>query len=443
MIELLYIVLIIILIVVLSGIISGTEAAILSLSPAKIKEFQKNNKHSRKLLVKSELLFSIKAYLQYYISVLVILNNIINIGGSVLIGYIVTQFFGELFLGITTAILTLFIIIFSEVIPKIIGERHSLKVSLTMTRFLVTTGALLRPFVFLIEKIVEMLVRKQSSENVSKGEIREMAILGTQEGSLDNYEGELIDNIFDLNETSVYDIMVPRHKIVTVQTNYSFKQIIDLVKEHGYTRFPVEEKFEIIGYVHIKDLFEYTSKPQEFKVKTIMRNLVYVPDVMKVVNVEKKLKSSKQHMCAIVNEHGEVSGIVTFEDIVEEIFGDISDEHDVDEEKDIIKLSENIYQIKGDCEIAKLNEELHLDIDEDEDYSTLNGYLLDILERMPNVKEEIETKEGIFRVISKNKRRVVSVEFERTSSLSSHGKNTSKKEGIHKHPSKSLSIFNL
>ena len=417
MIELIIIFSIIVLIVILSGIISGTEAAVLSLSPAKIKEFSKSNKDSKKIQVKAEMLFSIKEHLQYYISVLVILNNIINIGGSVLIGYVVTQFFGEFFLGIVTALLTLLIIIFSEVIPKIIGERNSLKVSLTMTRFLVVTGSLLRPFVFLIEKVVRLLIKQESSENVSKGEIREMAILGTQEGSLDNYEGELIDNIFDLNQTSVYDIMVPRHKIVTVQPSYSFDRIIELVKEHGYTRFPVEQEFEIIGYVHIKDLFGYTNRPKEFKVKDVMRPLVYIPDVMKVVNVEKKLKSSKQHMCAIVNEHGEVSGIVTFEDIVEEIFGDISDEHDIEEEKDIVKISDNIYQIKGDCEIVKMNEELNLDIDEDEDFSTLNGYLLHTLERMPLLKEEIETKEGVFRVLSKDKKRVVKVEFEKKNSI--------------------------
>ena len=417
MIELIIVFSIIIAIVILSGIISGTEAAVLSLSPAKIKEFSKSNKESKKIQIKAELLFSIKEHLQYYISVLVILNNIINIGGSVLIGYVVTQFFGEIFLGVITALLTLAIIIFSEVIPKIVGERNSLKVSLSMTRFLVITGSLLRFFVILIEKIVRVLVRQESSENVSKGEIREMAILGTQEGSLDNYEGELIDNIFDLNETSVYDIMVPRHKIVTIQPSYSFDRIIELVKEHGYTRFPVEEEFEIIGYIHIKDLFGYTNRAKDFKVKDIMRQLVYVPDVMKVVNVEKKLKSSKQHMCAIVNEHGEVSGIVTFEDIVEEIFGDISDEHDTEEEKEIIQISTNIYQIKGDCEIVKMNEELDLDIDEDEDYSTLNGYLLHTLERMPLLKEEIETKDGIFRILSKDKKRVVKVEFEKKNLL--------------------------
>ncbi|MFT4244227.1 MAG: hemolysin family protein [Candidatus Woesearchaeota archaeon] len=417
MIELIIILCIIIVIVILSGIISGTEASILSLSPAKIKEYSKSNKDSKKIQIKAELLFSIKEHLQYYISVLVILNNIINIGGSVLIGYVVTQFFGEIFLGVVTALLTLAIIIFSEVIPKIIGERNPLKVSLLMTRFLVVTGSVLRLFVIVIEKIVRILVRQETSENVSKGEIREMAILGTQEGSLDNYEGELIDNIFDLNETSVYDIMVPRHKIVTVQPSYSFDKIIELVREHGYTRFPVEEEFEIIGYIHIKDLFGYTYRAKNFKVKDIMRKLVFVPDVMKVVNVEKKLKSCKQHMCAIVNEHGEVSGIVTFEDIVEEIFGDISDEHDIEEEQEIVQISDYKYQIIGDCEIGKMNEELNLDIDEDEDFSTLNGYLLYILERMPLLKEEIQTKEGVFKIISKTKKKVLKVEFEKKNLL--------------------------
>lgn len=418
MIEIVIILFIIILIVILSGIMSGSEAALLSLNVAKIKEYERAHKHSKKsekILKKVEnkvnSLLKIKEYLQYYISVLVVLNNIINIGGSVLIGYVVTQFFGEVFLGIVTALLTLAIIIFSEVIPKVIGERHSLKVSLLMSRFIIIAGFMLNVFIILLEKFVSVIVRDSSTENISKGEIREMAILGTQEGSLDNYEGELIDNIFDLNETTAYDIMVPRHKIITIKHDSSFQNILELVQKYGYTRFPVEKDFEIIGYVHIKDLFNFVDNVVSFRVKKIMRQLVFVPEVMRVVNVEKKLKSSRQHMCGIVNEHGEVNGIVTFEDIVEEIFGEIEDEHDVDSAEEIVKVKENIYQISGDCDISKINEILDLEIDEYDEYSTLNGFIMQELERMPALKEEIEISKGIFKILSKNRRKVLKVEF--------------------------------
>lgn len=418
MIEIVIVISIMIVIVILSGIMSGSEAALLSLNVAKIKEYERQYKQSRederiikKIENKSNALLKIKEYLQYYISVLVVLNNIINIGGSVLIGYVVTQFFGEVFLGIVTAILTLAIIVFSEVIPKVIGERYSLKVSLMMSRFIIISGFMLNFFIIIIEKIVSVIVRNDSSENISKGEIREMAILGTQEGSLDNYEGELIDNIFELNETTAYDIMVPRHKIISIKHDASLQDILELVKKYGYTRFPVEKDFEIIGYIHIKDLFNFVDDVKVFSVKKTMRQLVFVPEVMRVVNIEKKLKSSRQHICGIVNEHGEVNGIVTFEDIVEEIFGEIEDEHDVDSEDDIIKVKENVYQISGDCEISKVNELLDLDIDEHDEYSTLNGFIMQTLERMPVIKEEIELKKGVFKILSKNRRKVLKVEF--------------------------------
>ncbi|MFP4401641.1 MAG: hemolysin family protein [Candidatus Nanoarchaeia archaeon] len=413
MIELVIIFVVVILIIILSAIMSGTEAALLSLSVARIKEYEKVNQSSKKKLSKIYALEMIKQHLQYYISVLVVLNNVVNIMGSILVGYLVTQFFGEVFLGAVTAVLTFGIIIFSEVIPKVVGERRSLKVSLLMTPFLRLSGFILRPIIFIIEYIVKKIVRNNSNENISKGEIREMAILGTQEGSLDNYEGELIDNIFDLNETYVYDIMVPRHKILCISLDSSFQEIISLVKKYGYTRFPVEKEFEIIGYIHIKDLLGYVDSQDSFNVKSIMRQLIFVPEVMRIVNVEKKLKSSRQHMCGIVNEHGEVIGIVTFEDIVEEIFGEISDEHDLEVENEIVKVKDGVYQIVGDCDIVKLNEELDLNIDEQGDYSTLNGFIIDTLERLPLLKEEIKIEEGVFRILSKNKKKILKVEFER------------------------------
>lgn len=413
MIDFIIIGVVVVLIIILSGIMSGSEAALLSLGIARIKEYGKKYGDSKKRLAKVNVLESIKQQLQYYISVLVVLNNIINIMGSILVGYLVTQFFGEVFLGAVTAVLTFGIIIFSEVIPKVIGERNSLKVSLLITPYLKFFGFILRPIIYVIEYIVKIVVRNNLNENISKGEIREMAIIGTQEGSLDNYEGELIDNIFDLNETYVYDIMVPRLKIVYISLETSFQEIIDLIKKYGYTRFPVEKEQEIIGYVHIKDLFSFVDSKKSFSVKSIMRQLVFVPEVMRVVNVEKKLKSSRQHICGIVNEHGEVIGIVTFEDIVEEIFGEISDEHDLEVENEIVKVKDGTYQIIGDCEIAKLNEELGLNIDEQKEYSTLNGYIIDMLERIPLLKEEISIEGGVIRILSKNKKKVLKVELEK------------------------------
>jgi len=398
-------------IIIGSGLMSGTEAALLSLNIAKVKEYEKlNSKNNIKDRAVDRIYF-IKENLQYYISVLVVLNNIINIGGSMFIGLLATRIFGDVYIGIFSAGLTLAIIIFSEVIPKVIGERHCLKVTLKMSQFLMFFGIVFRPLIFIIESFVGLLIKDDSQENVSKGEIREMAILGTQEGSLDNYEGELIDNVFELNETAIYDIMVPRHKIETIELSTSFQEILKLVKEKGYTRFPIDKDSDIIGFIHVKDLFEYVDKVDEFSVKKIMRQLVFVPEVMKVVNVERKLKSSRSHMCGIVNEHGEVSGIITFEDIVEEIFGEIEDEHDLAIEDLVIKVKDGIYHISGECEISKLNEELDITIDDEGDYSTLNGFIIEMLGRLPNLREEIKINEGLLRVISLNKKKILKVEF--------------------------------
>ncbi len=402
----------IITIIILSGLVSGSEAALLSISYAKVKELVNSKKKS--IRKKAKKLLLIKDKIQRNISTLVILNNIINIVGSIYVGVIATQLFGDLYLGIVSALLTILIIMFAEIIPKIYGEKYSQEISLTIAPFILFFTKLFMPILFFIEILTNRLVKKKDNESyISEGEIIEMATLGKQEGTINKYESEIISNVFDMNDTEVYDIMVPKHKVQVIDSKSSFNAIVRLVERTGHTRFPVVEKDEIIGIINAKDLFKYYDKLDKFSIAKILRPVIYAPESMKIFTLEEKLKKERTHIAIVVNEHGDFTGMVTLEDIIEELLGEIEDEFDIEEDKLIKKINDNIYNIDASADIEEINDKFNLDIDldEDDDFTTINGYLISILGKMPKVNDKVKLDEGNFRVIKASKRKVLEVEL--------------------------------
>lgn len=408
--EIISFILFVLIIIILSALISGSEAALLSVSYAKAKELHSDAlslKHKKKAL----LLLDIKENLQKYITTIVVLNNIVNIVGSIYVGVLASKMFGDLYLGIVSAILTFLIIIFAEIIPKIYGERHCNSISLFVARPLKFLTFLLTPINFTLNLIIKIFVKEKVKAQVSEGEIREMAYLGMQEGSIDSYENEVIENVFRMNDITAYDIMEPKNRVVVIENNAKYEEIIELVKKTGFTRFPVEKNSEIIGLINVKDLFKFYEKEKEFNVSKIQRPIIYAPEAMKLSALEEKLKKAKIHMAVIVNEYGDFTGIVTLEDIIEELLGEITDEFDQDDSKLIEKRTEHKFHIMTEIEISQLNEDLDLNIDEDGDFSTLNGYLIELFGKIPTVNEIVSTEFGTFRVIQRSKKKIIQVEF--------------------------------
>lgn len=400
------------LIVILSAIISGSEAALLSISYPKAKELVKTNEEKKLFNTTAHKLLAVKENMEKYITTIVVLNNVVNIVGSVYVGVLATTLFGEVYLGFVSAGLTFLIIIFSEIIPKVYGEKYSGRISLLIIRPLILFTMVLSPIVYLLERFTKVVVKQHNNSQVSEGEIKEMAVLGMQEGSINPYESEIIEKIFKMNDVEVYDLMVPKNKVRTVEKNYSFDQIIHLIEDTGFTRFPVENtKGEIVGIVNSKDLFHYLQSKEKFTVESILRPIIYAPETMKASTLEGKLKRNKIHIAAIVNEHGDFTGIVTLEDIIEEIVGEIEDEFDVKQGDEIKHIKENTYHIDASIDIEKFNEYFNLKLEETESYSTLNGYLIAQLDGIPKINEKHKIEEGVFRVIRRTKRKIIVVEF--------------------------------
>ena len=410
--ELFFFIAFIIAVVILSALISGSEAALLSISYAKAKELVSQDEELKIHKGPSHNLLHIKENIERYITTIVVLNNIVNIIGSIYVGVLATSLFGDVYLGFVSAGLTFAIILFSEIIPKIYGEKHSQAISLTIVKPLLILTTLLTPIVVLLEKLTRVFIKQNSNSQISEGEIKEMANLGREEGSINSYESEVIGNVFKMNDVEVYDLMVPKNKVRTIEKGSSFDEIVELITQTGFTRFPVQNsQGDIIGLINTKDLFKFHGKEKSFKLSSIIRPIIFAPETMKASTLEEKLKKSRIHLAAIVNEHGDFTGIVSLEDILEEIVGEIEDEFDLVQDDEIKQIKENKYHIEAAIDIEDLNKELDLNLETTESYSTLNGFLVAKLDGIPKINDTFEIEEGIFRVIRRTKRKILSVEF--------------------------------
>lgn len=406
-------ILFIVLIIILSAIFSGSEAALLSVSYPKVKEILNNSKSKNKKK-QAKKLIHIKDNIQNYLTTLVVLNNIVNIIGSIYVGVFAANLFGELYLGIISGVLTFLIIIFSEIIPKVFAEQRSESISLKISGFLIIVTTIFSPIIYILNKITYFFVKKSNNNFVSEGEIREMAFLGTEEGSIKSYESDIIRNVFRMDDTEVYDIMVPKNEVITIQNHTLFEEIVKIVENSGHTRFPILEDDEIVGIINVKDLFKYHKREDKFQISKILRPVIYAPETMKLSTLETKLKKERTHMAVIVNEFGDFVGIVTLEDIIEEIIGEIEDEFDLPEKKKLVeKIAENKYHIDGGYDIEDLNDEFELGIDnlEEEEFHTINGFFTNELGRIGKVNDKISVEKGTLRVILASKKQISKVEL--------------------------------
>jgi CBS domain containing-hemolysin-like protein len=388
---------------------SGSEAALLSISEAKIKELDsKKNSKSTKILLK------IKQNLNDYITTIVILNNLINIVGSIYVGVLTSKILGDIYLGIVSGILTFLIIIFAEIIPKIYGGNYSDKISMKIAIPLYYSSKILKPIIIILNKIINIFIKEEDRHKVSEGEIKEMVAMGEIEGSINSYERNVINKVFKMDDLEVYDIMVPKSEIVFIFEDSSFKEIVNTSKQSGFTRFPVfsKTKNEVIGIINVKDLLKFYDKEDKFSVNKILRPIIYVPDNMKLSDLENRFKEERVHMAAIVNEHGDFIGIVTLEDIIEELIGEIEDEFDKTSKEPIIKITDKKYHIDANTEISYIKEKIGIDLsNEDNSYSTLNGFLLYNFGKIPKVNEYKSFDNFKVRIIKSSKKKVLEAEF--------------------------------
>lgn len=314
--------------IVLSAIFSGSETAIFSLSDARILSLKKQR------LRGADTLYKLRKRPNRLLITILIGNNIVNISASAIATYITTKMFGSIGIGIATGVLTLIILVFGEIIPKSFAYTKAVKISLLTAFPIYVLSVLLSPIIYFLESVTNKTIKllgRKPDKKVTTSEIKTMIKMGAEEGVLKKDEEEMLEGIFELKETKVKDIMTKRSNVIAVEKNSMIGDVISKTIRSGYSRFPVYSRTidNIIGIVHTKDLLPYTQKQWLSEpVSKAMIKPLFVYEDKDIYSLLNELKKRNKHMAIVLNKKRKLSGIITIEDILEEIVGEIYDETD-------------------------------------------------------------------------------------------------------------------
>ncbi|MBT8363866.1 MAG: hemolysin family protein [Deltaproteobacteria bacterium] len=367
----------------LSGFFSSAETALFSISKAKAIHLAKKKGFSNSLIKK------MKNDPHRLLSTILIGNNIVNVGASALATAITINLVASNAVGIATGVMTLLILIFGEIFPKSIATRNNVLIARLVIIPLYWLSILFAPIIFMLNFIPKLTGKMQKKSHVTEEELMTFVEVVEEEGGIEEEEKELIENIFEFDDTSASEIMTPRADmyVLNVDEELNLKDVI----RSGFTRIPVieEDIDHVIGILNIKDLFMHqVTSSDPVDVRKIMSEPYFVPENKKLDNLLQQFKKRKQHMAIIVDEHGGVSGLITLEDALEEIVGEIIDETDKFEPH-IVKLKKDEWRVLGKSEIDEVNEKLQMSIPDSREYDTFSGYILDQIGRIPQEKEKI------------------------------------------------------
>ena len=317
---------------------------------------------------------------------------------------------------IITVILSYFTLIFGELVPKRIAMKYCEKVSFASIGIIKTISVLTSPFVKFLTfstNIVSKIfgVSDADEETVTEEEIRMMVDVGKEKGTINQVEGDMINNVFEFNDKTVSEIMVPRKEIFALDMNLSISKVIEeITEDFRYSRVPVYDETidEIKGIVYIKDIL-LSTKNKNVRIRNLLKDAYFVPETKQVNELFDELRKNRKQIAIIVDEYGGTAGMVTMEDILEEIVGEIYDEYDV-VKKDYEKLDENTYMLTGSLSVSEVEKILDIEIPEG-DYDTISGYLVEELGRIPDEKEKlvVETEDVTYKIEKVKDKRIIKI----------------------------------
>lgn len=386
---------IIIILVGLSAFFSSAETAFTTVNRVRLKSLtdEGNSRAAAALTVLDNY--------SKMLSTILIGNNIVNLTASSLTTILATKAFGSYAVGIATGILTLAILIFGEIIPKNTAMIYSDKISLVYAKIILLLMKLFTPVVFIIEKmsagistLLHIDMNKKGSL-MTENELKTYVDVSHEDGVIESEEREMIYNVFDFSDAVAKDIMIPRIDMVSVSLDMSYDEVLDIFKEYMYTRLPVYEndKDNIVGLINIKD-FILLSGNEDFHVKDILREAYYTYEYKKTADLMLEMREIAANAAFVLNEYGATVGMITLEDLLEEIVGEIRDEYDADEEEQIQQIDEYSYLVEGGMKLNDINDALNISLSS-EDYDSIGGLIIEHLDRLPEAEETIVTKSGI------------------------------------------------
>ncbi len=421
-------ILVLIILIFVNAFFAAAEIAFISLNDAKIEKMAKEGNKKAKSIEKmvknpSKFLATIQIgiTLAGFLSSAFAADTFVDKLAPVLNSWFPTvgvSAWRAISLVLITIILSYFTLIFGELVPKRLAMKHYEKIAFGSIGIIRIISLLTAPFVkFLtfstnvVSKIFGVTENEEST--VTEEEIRMMVDAGQEKGTIQKDEKEMINNVFEFNDRTVSEIMTDRTNMFAVDSNTSIGEVIEeLTEERGYSRIPIYDETidEVKGIVYLKDIL-LSNKNRNNKIKSLAKEVYFVPETKKVNELFKEFQKNKKQIAIVVDEYGGTAGVVTMEDILEELVGEIYDEYDVPTEK-YEKLDENTFLVDGTISIYELEKILDISIPEG-DYDTLSGYILEELGRIPKPKEKpvVETDKAIYKVEKFEDNRIVSVKI--------------------------------
>ena len=398
---------IIIILLMLSAFFSSAETALTTSNKIRLRSMaEEGNKRAKKVL-------EITDDSGKMLSAILIGNNIVNLSSASLATTLATKIFGSAGAGIATGILTILVLIFGEISPKTFATIYADTISLAYAGVIGGIMKLLTPVIFIINKLALGFLRllrvdASSAQNaMTEDELRTIVDVSHEEGVIETEEREMINNVFDFGDAQAKEVMVPRIDMTFADVNSSYYELLEIFREDKFTRLPVYEDStdNVIGILNMKDLLLYEDK-EHFSIRNIMRKPYYTYEHKNTADLLLEMRKSSINIAIVLDEYGATAGLITLEDLLEEIVGEIRDEYDADEEDPIQKVNDREYMVQGSLSLNALRDMLDLDLDS-EDYDSIGGYLIGLLDHLPKAGEAITTPEQIyFRVEDVEKNRI-------------------------------------
>ena len=375
----------------LSGFFSGLEVSLVGTSQATVEQLVKEKRRGSKALQK------LKSNPGWMMSAVNLGNNLVNIGSSALATVVAIKLFGDSGLGIAIGIMTFLIIIFGEVTPKTYCNANATKVALRSSGILLMFSYATYPVVWVLERITRVMIKITGSDYhppaLTENEIRGIIDQGHRDEALESQERDLVHRALEFDDTVIRAVMTPRMKMQSLPAKMLLFEALPIINQNSHSRIPIygETHDDIVGFIHVRDVLRELESDNKMKtLEQIARTPVFVSQEKMVTSLLREMKGRKTHMAIVIDEHGGVEGLVTLEDLIEEIIGDIEDETDSPESIMYNSIDKDTIITSGEIEIEKINEIFKSELPEGDDYSTLNGLLHEKLQDIPQEGDKLE-----------------------------------------------------
>ncbi|WAW15862.1 CNNM domain-containing protein [Peptostreptococcus equinus] len=399
---------VLVLLLVSSAFFSASETALLSVNKVKIRHLKEEGVKGANVAE------SIIDKPKKMLSTILVGNNVANIAATSISTSLMMRLFGQQGIALATAIMTVLILVFCEVTPKTLGANNKEMVSLSVSKIMKVLIFILAPIVFIINLITTIIFKIFRIEDddpnslITEEDLKVMVNVSHEEGVLEHEERKIINNVFEFGDMKAEDAMVQRKDMITLALDSTYEEVLECYKEEKMSRVPIynDGVDDIVGVLNLKDIVFLSDYEEEnFSVEKYMRPPYYTYEFKKISQLLEDMKLAKTQIAIVLDEYGGTSGLLTVEDLIEVLVGDIEDEYD-EETDEIVKVNESEYLIEGSAKLSDVNDILSIPLESDE-FDSLGGYIIGFIDRLPDVGEEFELNESVTcRIVSIDKNRI-------------------------------------